>query len=341
MRTLLLLLAMGLLAIASGLSFVVRAAAQAPGSAELNVDCGEPIVVGAGTPALLTCTGVAGNPGADVLRGAQLEFLPVASGLEPPDLYVFRSETHDGVRSVPGQAQLTYDFGDIAPGASSTIMLEIIVRSTHGFGADVALVTQPNQQVHAYATVRGAVGTDSPDPLPITLTRVGGDADVLIPPTYHLTIENAEAAPFDSVTAEISPGTGVVVKSAEWKPTERADRETVDFGALAAGSEITRDLTMVTDTLACTTVHPILIVTIVKPDGARRQPVVAGETPLGDCGRPEGGGGLSLPPGGSGPSARGAGQLRATAAAAAAIGALCFAMGATMRQPRRNRRNDV
>lgn len=152
MRTLLLLLAMGLLAVASGLSFVVRAAAQTPGSAEMEFGCGPGPVVASGEPTLLTCRAVARNTSAKTLAGAQLEFLP-ATSVAPPDLYLFWSETHDGVRSVLGQAQLAYDFGDIAPGASSVIVLEIIVRSTHDFGADVALMGQPDQTEYARTTI--------------------------------------------------------------------------------------------------------------------------------------------------------------------------------------------
>ena len=333
MRTLLLLLAMGLLAVASGLSFVVRAAAQAPGSAEMEFGCGPGPDVASGEPTLLTCTAVARNTGSTTLAGAQLEFLPAAN-VAPPDLYLFWSESHDGVRSVPGQAQLTYDFGDIAPGASSTIVLEIIVRSRHDFGADVALVAQPDQRAYSRTPIRGTVTAEGGATIPLTLIR---DFVVTAPMTsaaYRLAIMNFGDTPYDGVTAELSPGTNVILKSDDWEASGLPGRLTANFGPLAGNSDIRRVLSIVAAPGACATAAPALVVTAVQRGITRRQPVVDDGVLLGFCGGGEAGVG-ALPYGGSGPSGSSAGRLRVTAAAMAAIGALCVAMGATTRHRRR------
>ncbi len=329
MRTLILVAALVALAVATGLSFVLPAAAQAAGPATLDVDCGEPIVVRPAVPTLLTCTAVAGNPGADTLKGARMEFVP-ARGLPPPDFYLFWSKTHDGVRTTPAPSDLTYEFGDIAPGGSSTIVLEVIVESRQGFGADVALVADPNQTEYGRTTVRGAAGTGAPDPLPITLARAAYPEEATPATTYRLTIKSRQAVPYDSVSVELAPGAGVV-KSSGWTPSGMG-RVSAEFGPLAADAEIERDITIVPPDQECLTVQAVVVVTVVEPGATRRQPAIGESVPVGACARLDGGGDVSLPQGGIGPAGGGRRGNLPAAAGVAAVGALCLGMGLTMRR---------
>jgi hypothetical protein len=347
MRTMILVLAMAALAVATGLSFVLNAAGQTQGSAELDFGCGDRTVVPSGEPTLVTCTAAARNTGSTTLQGAQLEFLPAAN-LPPPDIYLFWSETRDGVRSVPEMGDLTYDFGDIAPGATSTIALDVIVRSTHDFGADAALLAQPDRREYARKTIRGPVGTDGTERVPITLAREGGETGPTTIATYRLTIENPGSAEFGSVGAEMSPGTDVIVRSAGWQPSGTAGRVSADLGALAPGEQLQRELRLAYPGAAwtapiagavpqgCGNAHPVLVVTIDGPGGRHLQPVIGESAILGACGQFGGGGELSLPRGGSGPAGENREPLRLAAAGVATVGVLLLAMGATMR--RRSRR---
>jgi hypothetical protein len=348
MRTVILVLAMAALAVATGLSFVLTAAGQTQGSAELDFGCGARTVVASGEPTLVTCTAEARNTGSTTLQGARLEFLP-APNLPPPDLYVFWSETHDGVRSIPSLGDLTYDFGDVAPGATSTIVLEVIVRSTHDFGADASLVAQPDRREYARTTIRGSVGAEGIERVPITLAREDAATG---PPTiavYRLTIENPGRSEFGSVSAEISPGADVIVRSGGWRPSGPG-RVSADLGALAPGEELKRELRLAYVGAAgaapiagaapqgCGNAYPVLVVTIDALGGTHRQPVIGESAILGACGQLGGGGELSLPRGGSGPSGETRQPLRLAAAGVATLGVLVAAMGATMR--RRSRRDD-
>jgi hypothetical protein len=333
MRTVLFVIAMVLLALAAGLSFVLPAAAQSEPWAEMEFGCGPDTMLPSGETVLVSCTGVARNTGPAPILGAQLEFLPAAT-LPPPDFYLFWSVTHDGVRSIPGEVQLTYDLGDIEPGGFSAIDLEIIVRSTHDYGADVALVGQPDQRELGRATIRGAVSPDGAATALATLTR---EDDQAAPPltsaTYRLAILNNGDNPYDDVAAELSPGTAVRVEGAsEWKPSGEPGRLVSDFGPLAGSATIERAFRLVSANAECATARPVMVVTTSRGGIVRRQPLVDDGLILSPCGGGDlDAGGVKLPNGGYGVSAGGRGMHR-LGAMLAGTGVLCLAMGATARR---------
>ncbi len=335
MRTLLLVVVMVLLALAAGLSFVLPAAAQREPSAELAFGCGDTVLASQET-VLISCDAVARNTGTIRLSGPQLQFIPAAA-VPPPDFYLFWSATHDGVRSIPGEVQLTYDFGDIEPGASSVIELEIILRSTHDYGADVALVAEPGMREYGRTTIRGTVTPEGGATVPALLTR---EDDRRAPPltdaTYRLAVMNFGDTPYDDVSAELSPGTGVnAVGAPDWKPAGDAGRLVADFGSLPGSATIERTFTLAPANRDCTEARPVLVVTTTQGGAVRRQPLVDDGVLLNFCGGGEPDpGGVTLPHGGFGPSAS-AGRAHWPETTLAAAGALCAAMGAATARRRR------
>lgn len=330
MRTLFLVLVMLLVALAAGLSFVLPAGAQEQPAATLEVLChppGEPgVVLASRELVLVTCTATARNTGPVLLAGAQLAFVP-ATTLPPPDTYVFWSELRDGVRQPLGEAQLAYDFGDIPPGAQSVIVLDVIVHSTHDFGADAVLLAQPDQRVYARDTVRGAVAPEGAATVPATLTRV--DVDAAAPPawiTYELNVMNFGSAPDDDITVELSPGFGIRLDDASgWDLDPTSGHLSADFGELAGNSVLRRRLKLVSNTGGCATARPVLVVTARQAGTVRRQPLIDDGLLLNFCG----GGDPTLPVTGSGPTPRDRRPLPALPLAA--VGALSLAMAATCR----------
>jgi hypothetical protein len=244
---------------------------------------------------------------------------------------VFWSETHDGVRSVPGEVQLTYDFGDIEPGGFSVIELEVIVRSTHDYGADAVLVAQPDQREYSRTTTRGTVTPEGGSTVPATLTR---DFDIvtahMTSATYRLAIMNFGDTPYDDVTAELSPGTGIRVEgTADWKPGGEPGRLVADFGPLAGSTTIERTFRLVPANADCATARPVMVVTTSQGGIVRRQPLMDDGVLLGACGGGEpDAAGVKLPNSGFGLSASG-GRVPWPGTMLAVIGALCMAMGAT------------
>ncbi len=205
MRTLLMVILMMLVAVAAGLSFVLQAAAQEQASAELEFGCRSDqlrAAVVSGVPTLMTCTATARNTGSVSLAGGQLSFVP-ASNLPTPDAYYFWSAVHDGVPQTISETQLTYDFGDIAPGASSVIVLEIIVRSTHDYGADVVLLAQPDQREYARVAFHGSVTAAGPGNPPATLQLEAAPVS-LAPGLYQASLTvTSESEKLVFITADV------------------------------------------------------------------------------------------------------------------------------------------
>jgi len=333
MRTLLLVVLMMVMALASGLSFVLHAAAQAPASAELTVDCGDQLAVASATPTLVTCAAVARNTGSTTVADAKLE-LKTAIFVQGPDRYFsFWSETHDGVRSIPDKSQFMFDFGDIPSGASSKIVFEIIAQSTEDFGVDFLLVSEPDHHPYGHAAVRCTVDVSLAPAAAITLVRDYEVTPTTTSASYRLAIMNRGETPYERVTAELSPGTDVLITSDAWQATALPGRMTADFGALAGYSSIRQLSAIAAVPRTCSTADPELVVTLVEGGVTRRQPVLGDEQLVGDC-PSQVTGSASLPRGGSGPSGRDA-RVAIRPAALAVVGALCLGMGLTMRWRRR------
>jgi hypothetical protein len=340
MRTVLLVLVMMVVALAAGLSFVLRAGAQEPPAATLELACRSDRLRAAvpnGLATLVTCTATTGNTGAVPLVDAQLLFMPAAN-LPTPDFYYFWSEVRDGVPQQVGEAQLAYDLGDIVPGAESVVVFEIIVRSTHDYGADLVLAAQPDQHEYARVTVHGTV-VDGPSAIGLKLYHDQA-AGTSVP--YGLVVLNYTGAPYDAVRVEMSPGRGVRLEGAtEWHLANASPRLVADFEPLAPDSELQRAFTVVPAAGGdCVTAQPVLVVTATQGDqvfhaAAIDDGVVLNCSGVGGGGQ-DGGGTSALPAAGFGPP-RGRDGSHAGGPALLAGGAGALALGLALRrraQPR-------
>jgi hypothetical protein len=302
MRAVVLVLVMFLVALVSGMSFVVRAGAQpatptasAPTTAQFAFDCGSgetPRTLPSGAPVLISCTATATNTGAESLLGTTIMFEQASVGLAPPDRYCFFSATHDGVDVPVGCNDLSYSFGDIGPGARSEILLRIIVATTHEYGADVVLRDGAGRE-YARTTVHGLVG-EAPA-LPLTLKFVPRTADkngytgsseavfslyaanLMADQAYDdVTVEMADSALAADVTRVVSPA---------W--TENASGHLVsDLGPLAAGVEVEREVTFALtapNTGVCNYVNPVVVLNARRGGATETAVAMADGVTIGAC----------------------------------------------------------
>lgn len=213
-------------------------AAQEPeGGAELEYAC-TPSGAATGEDTLLRCTATARNTGSEPLANAQLNFAP--SDLPIPDRYYFFRYRLNGQERPTSSGALSFAFGDIPPGASSTIELDVIVRVSRRSGAGVQLVSYPSPSapvVHDSSTVviealEGGVAALVMRIAPVT--PAGPDGVVIGP--LNMVLENNAGAPIDDVTVEVAWDEGVrlVADSAgawEIDAAARRARATVDAPA--------------------------------------------------------------------------------------------------------------
>jgi hypothetical protein len=331
MRTVLLVVAMMLVALTAGLSFVPRAGAQEQPTATLELWCRSDRLRAAipdGVATLLTCTATTRDTGSVALVDAQLLFMPAAAA-PPPDAYRFWSEVRDGVPQQVGEAQLAYDLGDIAPGGESVVVLEIVVRSTHEYGADVVLVAQPDQREYARTTFHGTV-VDGAESIGLKLYHGPAVSDSV---GYGLMILNFTGTPYDAVTAELSPGRGVRLEGvSEWRLTSASPHLAADLGPLAADSVDQRAFTIVPADGGCVTAQPVLVVTATQGGQVFHAAAIDDGVVL-TCGVGEGGddGVSAFPAAGSGPPLHHE-TGGATGAALLAGGAGAIALGLALRR---------
>lgn len=207
------------------------------GGAELAYAC-TPSGAATGEDTLLRCTATARNTGSEPLANAHLNFAP--SDLPIPDRYYFFRYRLNGEERPTSSGALSYAFGNIAPGDSSRIELDIIVRVTQRSGAGVQLVSYPSPSapiVHDSATVavealEGGVAALVMRIVPVT--PVGPDGAVMGP--LNVVLENNTGAQIDGVAVEVAWDEGVrlVADSAgtwEIDVAARRARATVDAPA--------------------------------------------------------------------------------------------------------------
>lgn len=341
MRTAFFVMILVVMALAAGGSFIVHAQDGAP-AATLDEQC-LPAVLPSGVDTLVSCTFTAHNSGAVALANARLS-IGAKPDAQIPDSYYFFRASRNGVGQPISEGTLTYDYGDIAPGVSSTLALDIIVRTAHPYAATAQLAAGDTGDVLATADLGADVGGASTSPIAVTLKRVG-DAFVTTSARFELQVRNNSGAAVHNLTVELDRGESATLSPAVgWAPGDAPHHETYAIDNLAAGQSAAQTLTFVANDLPCPFVHPAVVVTAESDTGPVTAAAIAeGSASLGDCDG-QGGGGVSLPnpqatlldlpTTGSGP-ARGANPHERTLGLGLAVGLLLIAAGFSVRRAHR------
>ncbi len=338
MRTLVFVLGLLLLILAAGGSFVVRA--QGAGSATLDGRCA-PQSAPAGVDTLMQCTFTARNSGETVLPNARLFFQPAAN-LAIPDAYYFFRASRDGVDLGATENALDYAFGDLAPGASSTLDIDVIVRSTHPSGAEAVLVAGRSVlEAYARVTISGEPGPASNTLLAVTLTRIPPDAGFgpVASASYELRLTNNSGTTLRNTKVDVAYGPSAVLDPLDGWTAEGNGHAVHIAGPIAPGQVIPWSLTFTANGQPCPYVRPAVVVTA-DGDAGRTMTVAAisaSVASLGAC-TGHGGGGdaqaLSLPSSGSGGSAGSDGPGMPAPVFALALGLFLVAAGYSVRRLR-------
>jgi hypothetical protein len=263
MRTFLVVFVMLLLAFALMAGFLMPVAgAQAPLAANLTVDCdGE--AVAASVPVVRSCIVKVANTGAAPIAGARVDLQPAPSGAIP-DRYYFWDARLDGRALDVSPGQLSYEVGDVSPGATRTLELSVIVESAHPYAATAVLRSNTGDQLDA-ELIAGDVSAPAPA-LVMFVSRVitkdaTGMAEADPPGTYRLSlnIRNGSHLPIDSVDGAVEVSGATVESSGGWH--ERATR---------AGGEVKRYATTVPGTAGDVTSVPFTVAGFSDPCGVQR-----------------------------------------------------------------------
>ena len=312
MRTLMVVVGLVAVALASAASFVLSAEGGGP-DVVLEHRCTPPSLP-ADVDTLVTCTFTARNGGRDTLRDAFLGFQP--SGSTPiPDSYYFFRATHDGVELEVSDGRLTYPFGDIPPDSQSTLEVQVIVRSSHAYAADAVLVAGAGQDELARITLGGDVAGNASPALGATLTPdppFGPDAPAGGVATFTLTIESALDAGLEAVTVDITTGEGAGFTGPGLVEASPSPRHWIIRREVSGRQEVGLFLTF-ESRVPCAYTRPAVAVTAVDADGrSLTAAAIASEAVLltGCDGAGQGGGGgeaeiasLGLPAAGAGTAA--------------------------------------
>jgi hypothetical protein len=323
------------LSIAAGLSFVLPAAAQTPTRANvlLQATC-DPPSVPPNRDTVLTCSFRVENEGTESLSQAQLQFLP-GSAVGPPDRYYFFSETIDGLARETSGDDTSYDLGNVGSHEVRSVAFRIIVRSSHHFGADVAVVAQPDQ--YEYARRSLTIGATAEPPSVDFSLIYEGQVSSSQTVSLGLRIENHAQDAVDAADLELEPGYKYSVEDPgfELVPLAGGDgffaRYTASLGFFAPGYVSEEPISLQTAAGVCLTPNPAAVATV--HIGGRSE-VLAALADLPD-----------LPCGGAHQSTanfpatgvRDPGDTRPELPALllAVVGALCGAMGVTLRYRQR------
>ncbi|MDE3094931.1 MAG: hypothetical protein KGK07_02895 [Chloroflexota bacterium] len=339
MRTLVFVLGLLLLILAAGGSFVVRA--QGIGSATLDARC-TPKSVPAGVDTLMQCTLTARNTGEAVLANARLSFQPAAN-LAIPDAYYFFRARRDGVDLAATQNSLDYAFGDLAPGASSTLDIDVIVRSTHRAGADALLVAGPAYVRYASVTISADPDPPATAPLTVSLTRTPPDAEFGPVPsaTYELRLTNNGRATIRGAKVDIGYGPAAALSPLGGWTAEGDGHALAIARPLAPGGTALWRLAFMQNGQPCPFVYPAVVITAGDDGGRTMTAAAIGDrgAVLGACtGSGQGGGGdaqaLSLPSSGTGGTAGSDGPGMPAPLFALALGLFLAAAGYSVRRLR-------
>ena len=340
MRTLVLVLGLLAVILATGGSFVVRA--QGVGSATLEYRCA-PKSAPSGIDTLMRCTFTARNTGGTVLANARLVFQPAAN-LAIPDAYYFFRARRDGVDLGATANGLDYAFGDLAPGASRTLDIDVIARSTHRAGADAVLVAGPTYARYASVTISAEPGPPTAAPLAVTLTRwdTGDTSTPVDSTTYKLDVQNGRRLTLRNVRIELAYGQTATLDAPASVWEAGATKGYAVWALpdpLAPGDGAQSFMRFKSDGSRCPFVYPAVVVTA-DGDAGRTMTVAAisdRAASLGAC-TGQGGGGdasaLSLPQGGTGGGTGGDSLGMPAPVFALVLGLLLVAAGLSVRRVR-------
>jgi hypothetical protein len=338
MRTFLLILLLVALAVVSGLSFVV--AARAKGALALERECA-PAALPRDVDTVVTCRFTVRNDGDAVTQDVRLNF-EAAPRLRIPDRYRFFSMRRDGVDVPVGPSDLSYEFGDIAPGGQSVIELRIVIRDSQGFGARAVLTAGPEQERLVEQTFASEV-TDSLDtPLAVRLRRspdvpASLMLDISSQGADTVEVDKVEVAAGDRITMSPAP-VGWTRDAASGLYVARLDGPVPGVPGLPVVPDMTVTISMTfSSDLDCAWAAPVVVVTGTRDGESVSGAVIEDEgIQLDECdfnGGQGGGGEVSitgLPAGGAGPNrdARAAPAL----AALAVLGLLITHHGVRLRR---------
>ncbi len=261
MRTLLVAGALVVLAVVCGASLVVKA--QGAPAATLEHRC-TPRHMAKGIDTVVRCSFTAHNTGGVVLRNLQLSFGPGRAMI--PDLYYFMGAHRDGA-PIEGvtPSTLNYAFGDLAPSASSTIDVLVVVRSQHPYGAEATL----SDGAATYATVE--VGSAVSAPVPVWNVGLypgyGGDGRWSGGP-WRLTLKHTSDSTSQTlrdVHAEIAVAGGAHIAAPQTiAATDFPELRVIDIGDVTGGASV--EITLAAD--RCAYVQMAAVLTG-ESDGAR------------------------------------------------------------------------
>ncbi|HZP58613.1 MAG TPA: hypothetical protein VFC53_13840 [Dehalococcoidia bacterium] len=329
MRTLAVVLGLVLLALAAGASFVIRAAG-APG-ASLEYRC-DPARLPPGVPTLVTCSFTARNDGDAPIAGASLFFSATAERL--PDQYYFFRARRDGADLPLTSGQLDYPYGDLAPGARSTIEVQVIIQSAEPYGAAASLMA--NGVELARAPLHGDVTTDAPAPdVKLRLLRDPADAPFEAPGGVARYVVEVDApAPIADGLLEVAYGPSAVAQADGWTPAPLRDAAVRPLAPEGLHQDV--PLVLASDGDYCPSTWPAAVLRRHDTEGEVLAAALGPGAALGRCSGQGGGGDFvapeALPAAGTG--GRAGGGHRVDVLWAAAVGALLVAAGVSVRRVR-------
>jgi hypothetical protein len=330
MRTLVVVIALVGLALAAGGSFVVRAQ-DGSTAATLEGGC-EPTTLPYAVPTLVHCRVTARNSGDTAIENARTLVLPTSGTL--PDAYYFFRASRDGIGQPVGNGQIEYDYGDLAPGASRTLTVDVIVVATHGYQAQALLLDGDTGGVLTSVAVGADVTSAAPPaPVDIELSRDvtrSGQA-----PAFTLVVRNTTDSPVRDVSIDLAPGSDVALRGTPgWTASDAPGHEQYHIGELRADDASAQRLTFARDG-ACPVAYPAVVVMGESDSGAFESAAISvGWAPLGACGMAtsQTAAPHALPSTGSGRAS--SHPFARDAALGLAIGLLCIAAGISVRRSR-------
>ena len=344
-RTVIIVVILLALILVSGGSMVVRA--QDVGSATLERQCA-PEELQSGVDTLLRCTFTARNTGSVPLAGATVEFQATSGAL--PDAYYFWSAARDRLPLPVFEGQLDYPFGDIAAGASSSLDIEVIVRSTHAFAADAVLLAGADRHVYARQAVgRDVVPAGEPQLTAQFVSKRSANGEPSA--VFGLTVRNQSDRAFTNVEIAVATGPSATAHpTAEWVD-KRDGFVLTAIPKLAPGESYETALSFEGKEQPCAFVHPAAVISAVDGNvGISAAAIADAGASLGEC-TGQGGGGdvpaqttergsggaavIALPSAGTGASI---GSPVRAVLASALLGLLLGAAGLSVRRTHRSRR---
>jgi len=344
MRTLILVLALLALALATGASFVAKAQ-KVGGAATLEGRC-DPSSIPADVDTLVRCTFTARNTGAVRLDGARLQFQP-GNG-SAPDAYYFFAASLDGTPLSVAPSTLDYGFGDLSPGATSTLDISVIVRSSHPYGASAVLIAAPDATEYARAQLGGTLDASPPRLIaglePAPSWSMEGTPGVL----FAINLDNHTGQMITALHLETASGASILpyagdadTRFAFWSPGRQEGHATMDLGgALPDGSHGSLDnLYFPPDANEpCAYVRPAVVITVTTDGGEHlTAAAIATEGANVDDGCGDIGGGVAkgLPGTGDGASRASGGDTVHRVLLVLALGGFLVGAGLSVRRARR------